>query len=74
MIFFSIGDFAIRYFRGDTSPFMFGLPEAQVMDIGVAIAAAVMMVVLLVRRKPSAPAVAPVEAAEVSKSAQSQEG
>jgi len=74
LIFFAVGDFAIRYFRGDTSPFMFGLPEAQVVDIAVFIAAVVMMVVLLVRHKPSAAPVAPVETAEVNKSAQSQEG
>ena len=45
LIFFAVGDYAIRFFRGDTTPFMFGLPEAQVVDIGVAAVAVVMLIV-----------------------------
>lgn len=60
MILFSAGDYVIRFFRGDSSPFLFGLPEAQVMDIAVALAAAVTMVLLVVRHKKAAPA-APAE-------------
>jgi phosphatidylglycerol---prolipoprotein diacylglyceryl transferase len=61
LIFFAVGDYAIRWFRGDTTPFMFGLPEAQVADIAVAVVAAVMLVVRIVQYRkgtPPAPQVA----------------
>ncbi|RPJ58184.1 MAG: prolipoprotein diacylglyceryl transferase [Dehalococcoidia bacterium] len=65
LIYFSLGDFAIRFFRGDATPFMFNLPEAQVIDIAVVVVAAVMLVVLVIRDKK---AVRPVEVVEASKS------
>jgi phosphatidylglycerol:prolipoprotein diacylglycerol transferase len=71
LIFFAVGDYAIRFFRGDTTPFMLGLPEAQVVDIGVAVVAAAMLVVRIVRNK--APALAP-EPGDVNKNGQNPEG
>jgi phosphatidylglycerol:prolipoprotein diacylglycerol transferase len=70
LIFFAMGDYAIRFFRGDTTPFMFGLPEAQVVDIVVAVAAAAMLIVRIVRYK--APLLAP-RVADISKSEQNPE-
>ncbi len=71
LIFFAAGDYAIRFFRGDTTPFMFGLPEAQVVDIGVAVVAVAMLIVRIVRYKT--PVLAP-EGAEVNKNGQNPEG
>jgi phosphatidylglycerol---prolipoprotein diacylglyceryl transferase len=71
LIFFAVGDYAIRFFRGDTTPFMLGLPEAQVVDIGVAVVAAVMLIVRIVRYRKPVPA---PEVADVNKSGQNPEG
>jgi len=70
-IFFGVGDFAIRYFRGDTTPFLFNLPEAQVVDIAAVVVSVILLVIMLVRYKPAAPA---TEAVEVSKNGQNQAG
>ncbi|MBN1690366.1 MAG: prolipoprotein diacylglyceryl transferase [Dehalococcoidia bacterium] len=71
MIYFSAGDFVIRFFRGDTTPFMFNLPEAQVVDIAVVAVSIIMLAVLLVRNKKDVPA---AEAAEASTNGRNQAG
>lgn len=71
LIFFAAGDYAIRFFRGDTSPFLFNLPEAQVVDIAVAGAALVMLIIKVVQYKKTRPA---PEMIEVNKNGQNQAG
>jgi hypothetical protein len=66
-----VGDFAIRFFRGDTTPFMFGLPEAQIVDIPVVAVALIVLVVKVIRYKTAVPA---AEAVEVNKNGQNQAG
>jgi phosphatidylglycerol:prolipoprotein diacylglycerol transferase len=65
LIFFGTGDFVIRFFR-ESEPFLFNLPQAQVIDI---LMVAVALIVLIVRyalyRKTGQPAVQ----VEVNKSA-----
>ena len=56
LIFFGSGDYVIRFFRGDLTPFMFGLPESQVVDIAVVAAALIMLVVKVVKYRPTKPA------------------
>jgi phosphatidylglycerol---prolipoprotein diacylglyceryl transferase len=71
LVFFGVGDFAIRYFRGDMTPFMFGLPESQVVDIAVVTVALVILAVKVVqfKRIKSEP-----ETVEVNKSGQNRSG
>lgn len=71
LIFFGISDYAVRFFRGDATPFMFGLPEAQVVDIGVVAVAVIVLAVKLIRYKKAVPV---TEAVEVSKNGQNQAG
>jgi len=71
LIFFGVGDFAVRFFRGDTTPFMFGLPEAQIVDIPVVTVAVILLVVKVIRYKKAVPA---AEAVEVNKNGQNQAG
>jgi len=51
LIFFGAGDFVIRLFR-ESTPFLFNLPEAQVIDIPIVLIAVVILVVKYVRYKP----------------------
>ena len=69
LIFFGVGDYAVRFFRGDTTPFMFGLPEAQVVDIAVVAVAVIVLAVKIIRYKTTAPVAEPVE---VNKNGQNQ--
>lgn len=65
LIFFGTGDFIIRFFR-ESEPFLFNLPQAQVIDILIVVAAAVALVVrYVVYRRAQRQAVK----SEVSKSA-----
>ncbi|MCX6007744.1 MAG: hypothetical protein NTZ34_10885, partial [Chloroflexi bacterium] len=68
---FGVGDFAVRFFRGDTTPFMFGLPEAQIIDIPVVAIAVILLVVKVIRYKTAAPI---TEAVEANKNGQNQAG
>jgi phosphatidylglycerol---prolipoprotein diacylglyceryl transferase len=70
LIFFGMGDYAIRFFRGDTTPFLLNLPEAQVVDIAIVAVALVLLIIKWIRYKP-APA---ADAVEVSKTGQNPEG
>jgi phosphatidylglycerol:prolipoprotein diacylglycerol transferase len=69
LIFFGVGDFIIRFFR-ESEPFLFNLPQAQVVDILIVVAAVITLVVryVLYRRAGR------MERSEVSKSAQNQAG
>jgi phosphatidylglycerol:prolipoprotein diacylglycerol transferase len=44
LIFFAAGDFIIRFFR-ESEPFLFNLPQAQIIDILIVVAAAVALIV-----------------------------
>jgi phosphatidylglycerol---prolipoprotein diacylglyceryl transferase len=52
LAFFGMGDFVIRFFR-ETEPFMFGLPEAQVVDIPIVVLAVAGLIWKLVTYKPA---------------------
>jgi phosphatidylglycerol:prolipoprotein diacylglycerol transferase len=54
LVLFGAGDFAIRFFR-ETEPFIFGLPEAQALDIPIVVLALAALIVKLVRYKPVEP-------------------
>ncbi len=63
LIFFGVGDFVIRFFR-ESEPFLFNLPQAQVVDILIVAAAVVIMSIRYARYR----AAKQIEAkAEVSK-------
>ena len=64
LIFFGAGDFVIRFFR-EGEPFLFGLPQAQVIDIAIMAIAIPLLIIRMVRYKAGKRA---VEAAEVNKS------
>ncbi len=64
LIFFGAGDFAIRFFR-EGEPFLFGLPQAQVIDIAIMAISIPLLIIRMVRYKAGKRA---VEAAEVNKS------
>ncbi len=54
LVIFAAGDFVIRFFRGDTTPFLFNLPEAQVVDIPFIVVALALLIIRVVRYKRSA--------------------
>jgi phosphatidylglycerol:prolipoprotein diacylglycerol transferase len=57
LIFFGVGDFIIRFFR-ESEPFLFNLPQAQIIDIVIVAAAVVIMSVRYARyRTAKQPAV-----------------
>ena len=70
LIFFGVGDFVIRYFR-ESEPFLFNLPEAQVVDILIVVIALIILILKYVRYKPVQPA---VQSEEANKNGQNQEG
>jgi phosphatidylglycerol---prolipoprotein diacylglyceryl transferase len=70
LIFFGAGDYVIRLFR-ETTPFLFNLPEAQVIDIPIVLIAVVLLIIKYVRYKPEDPCVVDTEP---SKNGQNQEG
>ena len=70
LIIFSLGDFVIRFYRESTL-FMFGLPQAQVIDIAIVAVALPVMIIRMVRYKKTGPI---VEGAEVKTSGQNPEG
>jgi phosphatidylglycerol:prolipoprotein diacylglycerol transferase len=67
LIYFSVGDFLVHLYReGDV--FMFNLQQAQVVDIGIVIVAIALLIVrIMVSRKPAA-------AAEINTNGQNPEG
>ncbi|MFA5064471.1 MAG: prolipoprotein diacylglyceryl transferase [Dehalococcoidia bacterium] len=64
LIFFGMGDFVIRFFR-ESEPFLFNLPQAQVIDILIVVAA---VITLIVRYAMYRKAKQPMAGTEVSKS------
>jgi phosphatidylglycerol:prolipoprotein diacylglycerol transferase len=66
LIIFGLGDFVIRHYREGT-PFMFGLPQAQVIDIAIIGVALPVMVIRIIRYYHNRPI---VEEAEVKTSGQ----
>lgn len=48
LIFFGVGDFAIRFFR-EGEPFLFGLPQAQVIDLAIVMISVLLYIYLLVQ-------------------------
>jgi phosphatidylglycerol:prolipoprotein diacylglycerol transferase len=70
LVIFGLGDFFIRFYREGT-PFMFGLPQAQVIDIAIVALALPVLVVRMIRYKKTGPI---VEGAEVKTSGQNPEG
>jgi prolipoprotein diacylglyceryltransferase len=70
LIFFGAGDFIVRFFR-ESEPFLFNLPQAQIIDILIVVAAAVTLSVRYYRYRGAK--LSGVEAG-VSKNGQNQEG
>jgi phosphatidylglycerol:prolipoprotein diacylglycerol transferase len=69
LIVFGLGDFVIRFFR-EGEPFLFNLPQAQLIDIVVVAAAVVILVAKYLKYRP---AQAEMETADVNKNGQNQE-
>lgn len=70
LVFFGAGDFVIHFFR-EGEPFLFGLPQAQVIDIAVMIVAVFLLALRAVRYKPE---VQEKQSGEINKNGQNQAG
>ena len=70
LIFFGAGDFIIRFFR-ESEPFLFNLPQAQIIDILMVAAAAVTLTARYARYRAAKQSAVKTE---VSKSGQNQAG